>query len=145
MHVPSCKEFTLHVCFLQCWSSDVPYSSFNVFQKRCFSLQKQLGFFFQLVSLQSLQGASIWSQSQTKHHPIHTAAPENRFADRTVSSVRCEQSIIDQLMPYNVLPSVINGIHRHYCWNYATILLMLNALRNTDHFPNIIMFMIPML
>lgn len=69
--------------------------------------------FFQLVSLQSLQGASIWSQSQTKHHAIHTAAPENKFADRTVSSVRCVQSIIDQLMPYNVLPSVINGIHKH--------------------------------
>lgn len=150
--LPSCKEFTLQICFLQWWTSDVPYSSFNVFQKSCFSkrvaslFRKKVGIFFlQLASLQSLQGASIWSRSQTKHNPIHTATLENRFADQTVSSVRCVQSIIDQLMPYNVLPSVINGIHKHCCWNYATILLMLNALQNTDHFPNIIMFMITML
>lgn len=88
---------------------------------------------------------SFFLWGQTKHNPIHTAAPENRLADRTVSSVRCVQSIIDQLMPYNVLPSVINSIHKHYCWNYATTLLMLNALQNTDHFPNIIMFMITIL
>lgn len=107
--------------------------------------RKKLGFFFSVSEPAKLAGASIWSQSQTKYNPIHTAAPENRFADRTVSSVRCVQSIIDQLMPYNVLSSVINGIHKHYCWNYTTILLMLNALQNTDHFPNIIMFMITML
>lgn len=94
------------------------------------SLQKQLGISFQLVSLQSLQRASIWSQSQTKHNPIHTAAPENRFADQTVSSVRCVQSIIDQLMPHNVLPSVINGIHKHCCWNYDNTI---NAECITEH------------
>lgn len=113
--------------------------------KRDGSLQKQLSILFNLASLQSLQWASIWSQSQTKRSPIHVAAPENRFADQTVSSVRCAYAIIDQLMPYNVLPSVINGIHKHYCWNYSTILLMLNSLQNTDHFPNIIMPMITML
>lgn len=110
----------------------------KVFQERYFSSEaSKLPFFF-------MQWASIWYQSQTKHNPTHTAAPENRFADQTVSSVRRAHSIIDQLMPYDVLPSVINGIHKHYCWNYSTILLRLNTLQNTDHFPNITKPMITM-
>lgn len=73
---PSCKEFTLQICFLQWWTSDVPYSSFNVFQKSCFTkrvaslFREKVGIFFAVSKPAKLAGGQhlISKSDQTQSY-----------------------------------------------------------------------------